>query len=289
MEQEEKYTNELSEEYRQNYNNLENTGRRISTVMLLVGILVVLIYYLFLRDKFPSFYDYHDSNNYKIVGLYLFSCWFIRYYTRDLKKARISQLEIIDEEFKISNQAILDENGSSVYSELSTRDLIYVHSEKLYIQVGMAERKATNLLQDGKNYILFGVIFYVAAIVLWVAYSINFPINRITYFGMAGCTGIFILFEVIAAWYLKQYRYYVDKSTYLVKIKAIFDQYHICYSLAKENNFEDITYSNLFDYLSKEINWPPDNHLHKNKYDDIHESLLGTVKELTSLLKYNKK
>lgn len=288
MEQEEKYTNELSEEYRQHYNNFENAVRRISIGMLVVGILAVIIYYLFLRDKFPSLYDYHNYNNYITVAVYLFACWYIRYFTRDIKKARISQLEIIDQEFRISNQAILDENDSSVYLELSTRDLIYVHSEKLYIQVGMAERKATNLLQNGKDIILYGIVFYVIVIVLWVSYSINFPINRITYFGMAGCTGIFILLEVIAAWYLKQYRYYVDKSTYLVKMKAIFDQYHICYSLAKENNFENITYSNLFDYLSKEINWPPDNHLHKNKHDDIHESLLGTIKELTSLLKNNK-
>ncbi len=64
--------------------------------------------------------------------------------------------------------------------------------------------------------------------------------------------------------------------------KAIFDKYLINYLLAEEDKFENIKYKDLFEYFSKEINWPKDNHLNKNKSDDIHESLLGIIKEFAT-------
>ncbi len=267
-----------------NSDDKQNTDKRWGKILscLLLIIAIALVFPAFKEDLgYMKFLQ-----NIEIIRLILFLIFaFI------LKHAAMAfgssvqipkELQEIDLQVKNTNQQnenIIDENikiNSNAYK------VIDYQIKQLRNQIGAAEEKASILLTNGKFFIWIGIIFYAISIFIWQFFTWGKVATNGNIIGMFECTTIFIFFEIIAAWYLKQYRHYVDKSTYLVKVKAIFDKYLINYLLAEEDKFENIKYKDLFEYFSKEINWPKDNHLNKNKSDDIHESLLGIIKEFAT-------
>lgn len=123
-----------------------------------------------------------------------------------------------------------------------------------------ADEKASILLDKGTTYSKFGIVFFIVAIIGWQVLSFFTGFKEQYIYGIASCSLLFIFIEFLSAWFLRQYRNYVDTSTYLVKIKSIFDRYMLVY-LALHDSDKDI--SSLTNILSDDIKWP-ETYLMKN-------------------------
>ncbi|PHV50852.1 hypothetical protein CSQ91_06805 [Janthinobacterium sp. BJB301] len=125
----------------------------------------------------------------------------------------------------------------------------------------MAESKASLLLDKGSTYTLWGILFFIASIITWQALSWVHGFKVEFIYGIASSSGLFIFIEIISGWYLKQYRHYVDTSTYLLKIKSMFDKFMLVY-LSQHSLKDDDTAGRarankaLLAMLEKEIRWP---------------------------------
>lgn len=254
----------------------------IMTVTFIISIAILeIVLYSIMNPEFSNILN--QISNFKLlmlivasIGL-LVSAFYLSTPSKDLSG--------IDDKVKRTAKENEINIENNVTTTSNTYRILNYQIKQLNEQIIATESKASTLLTTGITFIIVGIAFYFIAMVTWQFLLWGKNPNTSNIIGMIECTGIFIFFEIVAAWYLKQYRYYVDKSTFLVKVKAIFDKYLINYFLAEENKFKSITYKNLFEEIAKEINWPKDTHMQKNKSDDIHESLLGTIKELSSLLK----
>jgi len=125
----------------------------------------------------------------------------------------------------------------------------------------ISDQKASLLLSRGIYFTVGGIIFFLISIFAWqyLAY-INNSFKTQYIYGIASCSFLFIFIEFLSAWFLKQYRHFVDTSTYLIKVKSIFDRYILAY-LAISNcpdsqHTNNSHYNYLFNLLSEEIKWP---------------------------------
>ena len=131
----------------------------------------------------------------------------------------------------------------------------------------VADKKASILLDKGTGYSRFGIGLFVAAIVGWqfAAHATGFQTQYI--YGIASTSLLFVFIEFLSAWFLKQYRQFVDTSTYLIKVKSIFDKYMLVYLAGKEaiadGHDSKKAKQMLLDLLGEEITWP-DTYLTKN-------------------------
>ena len=123
-----------------------------------------------------------------------------------------------------------------------------------------ADEKASILLDKGTAYSKFGIVFFIIAIIGWQVLSFFTGFQEQYIYGIVSCSILFIFVEFLSAWFLRQYRNYVDTSTYLVKIKSIFDRYMLSY-LALHDSDKDTTA--LTNILSDDIKWP-ETYLMKN-------------------------
>ncbi|WP_345886725.1 hypothetical protein [Shewanella algae] len=123
-----------------------------------------------------------------------------------------------------------------------------------------ADEKASILLDKGTAYSRFGIVFFIIAIICWQIISFFTGFKEQYIYGIVSCSLLFVFIEFLSAWFLRQYRNYVDTSTYLVKIKSIFDRYMLSY-LALHDSDKDT--SALTNILSDDIKWP-ETYLMKN-------------------------
>ena len=139
----------------------------------------------------------------------------------------------------------------------------YFEEMSLLLQekASIAEEKASLLLDKGSKYTLAGIFFFIFSIVAWqiLSWIHGFKVEFI--YGIASCSGLFVFIEVLSGWYLKQYRHYVDTSTYLLKIKAMFDKFMLAYLSQSSLVGTDIAGKReinkvLLSMLEKDIRWP---------------------------------
>ncbi len=123
-------------------------------------------------------------------------------------------------------------------------------------QIDNADQKASLLLDNGKNYSNYGIYFYIFSVACWqiVMFFSGFQPQHL--YGIACCSLIFIFIEFLSAWFLKQYRHYVDTSTHLIKIKSILERYFLAYLAIKESNDNSYSSAELIAMLKEDIKWP---------------------------------
>ena len=86
--------------------------------------------------------------------------------------------------------------------------------------------------------------------------------------------------EFMSAWFLKQYKYFVDTATYFVKIQSIFDRFILVYLAIKDFNpdLENTQgqQTQLIEILQKDINWP-ESYLTKNEEINLMKEMAITI------------
>jgi len=176
-----------------------------------------------------------------------------------------------------------------IYENISKLDLhIYKMLEFVQAKITEADTKASMLLDKGTAYARYGVIFFATSIIIWQALSLTFGFHEYYIYGIASCSGLFIFVEVISAWFLRQYRHFVDVSVYLLKIKSIFDKFMLSSLLAEKfsitsDDAKKETMNRLFEMFSQPIQWP-DTYISKDPdigmFKDSMESIASILKEL---------
>ncbi len=131
-----------------------------------------------------------------------------------------------------------------------------------------ADEKASILLTRGKGYTRLGIGLYLAAILGWQVWAhFEGAFKEQFIYGIASFSLLFIFIEFLSAWYLRQFRHFMETSTYLMKIKAIFDRYMMAYFAVQElhpgEEVEKEACIRIIDMLVSDINWPDPHSLKK--------------------------
>jgi len=148
-----------------------------------------------------------------------------------------------------------------------------------------ADEKASILLDKGTMYSRNGIFFFIFTIIAWQITATFFGFKPQHIYGIASCSLLFIFIEFLSAWFLKQYRHYVDTSTYLIKVKSIFDRYMLSYlAIIKIEGVELGKFSNLTSLLAEEIKWP-ESYLMKNPDISFAKEALETMSHFVKTIK----
>lgn len=155
-----------------------------------------------------------------------------------------------------------------------------------------AEKKASILLDRGATYTKWGVFFFISSIVAWQVLCLVHEFRTEYIYGIASCSALFIFIEFLSAWFLRQYRHYVDTATYIIKIKSIFDRYLLVYLATRTNESLDenahARAQALIEMLAADITWP-DSYLLKNADVSFAKEAIDAISSLATQLKKEKK
>ncbi|TVT90798.1 hypothetical protein [Pseudomonas sp. RGB] len=122
-----------------------------------------------------------------------------------------------------------------------------------------SEETATKLLDKGVAFMAGGLVFYILAIVVWQIFAnLTHPDPHVMYVGMAACSMTFVVVEFLAAWFFKQYRYYVEVSMTCLRVRSGYDRYLLGYYALRE--FKGEADQSLRDQMSailkEDVKWP---------------------------------
>ncbi|MFG0603838.1 hypothetical protein ACF8PL_26980 [Delftia sp. WSY_4] len=129
-------------------------------------------------------------------------------------------------------------------------------TELLRQQAETYDVKASKLLDKGVVYAGVGLLFFFISIVAWQLIFHFFGFSTAHIYGIASCASLFVAIEVISAWFLRQYRNFIDSSTELLKIKAIFDKIILLKLASDESLSSESLEAQLGEALARDFTWP---------------------------------
>ncbi|MGK0272333.1 MAG: hypothetical protein ACI88H_003002 [Cocleimonas sp.] len=155
-------------------------------------------------------------------------------------------------------------------------------------QAHTADKKASILLDKGTAYSKGGITFFIISIILWQVLSWFTEFKEQYIYGIVSCSLLFVFLEFLSAWFLKQYRHFVDTSTYHIKVKSIFDKYMLSYlaikSLGGDCDDKDSKYKAMLKVLEDDIKWP-ESYLLKNGDVSFAKEALETMTHFAKAMK----
>jgi hypothetical protein len=158
-------------------------------------------------------------------------------------------------------------------------------SSLLEEQAQTADEKASILLDKGTAYSRNGIIFFISTIIIWQIVTAFYGFQTQHIYGIVSCSVLFVFIEFLSAWFLKQYRHYVDTSTYLLKVKSIFDRYMLSYlAITKSGADKPEQINSLTSLLSEDIKWP-ESYLMKNPDISFAKEAFETMSHFAKTMK----
>lgn len=242
------------------------------------------------------------------LGLLLFFKSFFKFISLKEESIDVSKFSDVDDKFKKESElseSVLQEklnfllerihdleiNRTNNVEEYKAKkeDLYsfssYFHSIRNLLEQksNMADKKASILLDKGTTYTKLGIVFYITSIVIWQILFLVFGYRTNFLWGILSCSFVFIFIEFLSAWFLKQYKSFTDTSTYLIKVKSIFDRYMMLYLIYDDDLMMDdskkIALSKLMDTIVNDVNWPEES---SNVRDESFAK--ETIEAITSLV-----
>ncbi|EMY3532890.1 hypothetical protein AXW37_07235 [Yersinia ruckeri] len=298
---------------------------RIKKMMVYFILIYVGVVLIFLSKSDFSIYSFFKENILAVIGTILIAiCVFliiseiyknknpdvsVSFY--DVDKEYNSARRIIEEQL-IIDRLKMDELKNYKYSTVSDphSDLIYDpleynndiksndHLESfvkyfdsikklLEEKSEISDRKASILLDKGTSYTIFGIVFYIASIVFWQVMFLTYGYQKQFLWGIVSCSFLFLFIEFLSAWFLKQYRNFIDASTYLIKVKSIFDKYMLTYLINNEIEDEGSKKESLLlllKLINTEIQWP-ETPLNKSNEVSFAKETLNSISDLVRVMK----
>lgn len=183
-----------------------------------------------------------------------------------------------DADVEEADQPLQDYVDNPIFgSETAFEHCISEIVEYLGNHINLAERKASKLLQQGSMYLRRGLYFYIASIVLWQVWGHFVTFDGLVVAGMISTSIAFVVVEFLAAWYLKQYRSFVDSSTTYMRVQSFFNRYLLVYYAASEFSDSDQrgleAKSELLKLLQSEIKWPDLKDVNANDFNYMIEAM----------------
>ncbi len=166
--------------------------------------------------------------------------------------------------------------------------------ERIKTESERAHEKSTALLTYGIWTGIGGVVGYLVAISLWQLLAGEDGIHARHYVGMASTSFLFLFIEFLAAWFLKQYRYFVDTATFYTKLLTMEERALLTYLNISErteghgNELETKHWKPLTDLLQPQIQWPETANLKavdKSFAAEHMQALSAVTKEVAGLVK----
>jgi hypothetical protein len=150
--------------------------------------------------------------------------------------------------------------------------------ESLDKHISLTEEKGSNLLDRGLLFLSGGIVFYVAAIAVWQVWAkYGEPKDSIMYIGMFASSVVFLVCEFLAAWFLKQYRHYVDASLACLRVKSVYDRYLLSYYAIKESGAEaggvSEKLNRMLETIKEDVMWPGHKENLSNDFNYMLESM----------------
>lgn len=154
-----------------------------------------------------------------------------------------------------------DEARTEFYELSSVEHYIHGITKSLDRHIELSEKKASKLLDTGTMYLRRGIYFYVASIFVWQVVAHVWGVDKQLIFGVVSCSLTFLVVEFLAAWFLKQYRSFIDSSIQFMRVKSVFDRYLLSYYAVKEFSNEESeglaeSKAQVLKVLAEEIKWP---------------------------------
>jgi hypothetical protein len=140
-------------------------------------------------------------------------------------------------------------------------------------RISLSEIKANLLLSQGKSLMGWGVLFYIVAIGAWQVVAHYWGYSYILLIGMISSSLLFVVIEFLAAWFLKQYRSYIDSSMAYLQARSVYNNYLLTYYALNQFDENADTKKVLVKMLGEKITWPSVKELSKNDFNYILESL----------------
>jgi hypothetical protein len=173
---------------------------------------------------------------------------------------------------------------------LGTAFEVYICSvvESLDKHISLTEEKGSNLLDRGLLFLFGGILYYIIAIAAWQIWAkYGEPKDSVMYIGMFASSVVFLVCEFLAAWFLKQYRHYVDASLSCLRVKSVYDRYMLSYYAVKEMGPEgggvSEKLSRVLEVIKEDVMWPG----HKDNVSNDFNYMLETMNSVhTSLDKF---
>lgn len=154
-------------------------------------------------------------------------------------------------------------------------------------RISLSEQKASMLLDRGTSYLRGGIYFYVATIVLWQVAIFFTGFHSHVWVGIFSCSLTFLVVEFLAAWFLKQYRSYVDSSIAYLRVRSIFNRYMLSYYAISEFSCEGDAAGDariqILKVLEEEIKWPELKDVNSNDFNFMLESMSSFTSALEKL------
>jgi hypothetical protein len=150
--------------------------------------------------------------------------------------------------------------------------------ESLDKHISLTEEKASNLLDRGLQFLFGGIVFYVVVIAVWQVWAkYGEPKDNVMYIGMFASSVVFLVCEFLAAWFLKQYRHYVDASLACLRVKSVYDRYLLSYYAVKEigSEADGVTekLNRVLEVIKEDVMWPGHKENMGNDFNYMLESM----------------
>lgn len=150
--------------------------------------------------------------------------------------------------------------------------------ESLDKHISLTEEKGSNLLDRGLQFLFGGIVFYVVVIAAWQLWAkYGEPKDSMMYVGMFASSVVFLVCEFLAAWFLKQYRHYVDASLACLRVKSVYDRYLLSYYAVKEigNEADGVTekLNRVLEAIKEDVMWPGHKENMGNDFNYMLESM----------------
>ncbi|MEI8616108.1 hypothetical protein P4S54_21595 [Shewanella sp. PP-He15 brown] len=196
-----------------------------------------------------------------------------------LTSEKIEELLLKASEKKAKEDSALFESFENYFNDIRSVLIEQAHT---------ADKKASILLDKGTSYSRWGIMFFIVAIVAWqvLAWITGFKEQYI--YGIISCSLLFVFIEFLSAWFLKQYRHFVDTSTYHIKVKSIFDKYMMSFlaikTLGGDSENQESKYHAMLKILEDDIKWP-ETYLLKNGDVSFAKEALETMTYFAKAMK----
>lgn len=167
-----------------------------------------------------------------------------------------------------NNEAFTEKSAPA--TESSTEELYEFSAIEQYIgrltksldrHIELSEIKGSKLLDTGTSYLRRGLYAYVISIGVWQVVAYYRGVDSSLIYGVVSCSLAFLVVEFLAAWFLKQYRNFIDSSVQFMRVKTVFDRYMLSYYAVKEFSVEGAegvaeAKAQILKVLAEEIKWP---------------------------------
>ncbi|MNJ35292.1 hypothetical protein D3C77_300240 [compost metagenome] len=142
-------------------------------------------------------------------------------------------------------------------------------------RISLSEIKANSLLQQGKSLMKWGLGLYAVTVAGWQIASHYWGYSHTLVAGMVSCSLMFVVVEFMAAWFLKQYRSYIDSSMAYLQVRSVYNNYLLTYYAVNQLHALPENRDLVVKMLSEEIKWPALSELSKNDFNYMVESFSG--------------